>query len=284
MAMPETSPSSDDSDATLGVFRAELEGSLPFREDAALLRALIVDVPAALSALRSGYLASDQPCTGASRGLLSEGFSLFSLLCRRAGLLGATPTACLALARAALAALKSEGLVLTAACADDLAVVAVEGFSAGRDELRERALRTIARESQVLVTLAPRCFALFLAGSLLHEQLERLLDDWARQLFRADTRSVLLDISRLHEAGEDSARAIVAFASTLTGIGVALCLYEPTERFAAWFHKLDLSGRGARHSREPGEALARTLAAAGYELRTRGRLGELIDKVRAGAR
>jgi hypothetical protein len=284
MAMSETSPSCDDSDRTLGVFRAELESSLPFREDALLLRALLVDLPPALSALRSGYLASDQPCAAASRGVLSEGFALFNLLCRRAGLLGATPTACLVLARAALTALKSEGLALTAACADDLAVVAVEGFSAGRDELRERALRTIAGESQVLLTLAPRCFALFLAGSLLHEQLERLLDDWARQLFRAETRSALLDSSRLHEAGEDSARAIVAFASTLSGLGVALCIYEPTERFDAWFHKLGLSARGVRQSSEPGAALARTLAAAGYELRTRGRLGELIDKVRAGAR
>lgn len=282
--MPETSPSSDASDTALGLFARELSCSLPFREDAALLSALLIDVPAALSALRAGYSVSADPCTGAAHGALSEGFALFNLLCRRAGLLGATPTACLALARAAIAALKSEGLALTGACLDDLAMVAVEGFSAGRDELRERALRTIAGESQVLTPLAPRCYALFLAGSLLPEQLERVLEDWARQLFRAEARGVLLDISRLDEAGEDAARALVAFASTLSGLGATLALYEPSDRFDAWFQRLELDARGVRQCADPGVALARALTAAGYELRARGRLGELLDRVRTGAR
>lgn len=282
--MPETSPSSDGSEAALSVFARELACALPFREDAELLSALWVDVPPVLSALRTGYGASHEPCAGIARATLSEGFLLFNALCRRAGLLGATPTASLALARAAIAALKSAGLALTEGCLDDLMMVAVEGFSAGRDEQRERTLRAIAGESQVLTQLAPHCFALYLAGSLLSEQLERVLEDWARQLFRADARGVLLDVSRLHEAGEDPARALVGFASTLQGLGATLSLYEPSDRFDAWFKRLELDARGARQTRDPGVALARALAAAGFEMRTRGRLGELLHKMRTGAR
>jgi hypothetical protein len=279
-ALDEGSPA----DAATRAFERELASSLPFREDASLLSALLTDLPPVLYALRTGYRSSSDPCTNESRAPLSEGFALFNLLCRRAGLLGATPTASLALARALIAALRSEGLALSGACADDLAVIAVEGYSAGRDELRERTLRTINSESQVWFALAPRCFAVFLAGSFLSEALERLLDDLARQLFRAEARSALVDVSRLHEAGEEQARALVSFAGTLTGLGVEVTLLDDRARFQPWFAQLDLAKHGVRESRELPAALARVLSVAGYDLRVRGRLGELIDKVRSSAR
>lgn len=271
-------------DANLCAFEQELASALPFREDAALLGALLPDLPPVLFALRTGYRSSVELRPAQARAPLSEGFALFNLLCRRAGVLGATPTASLALARALVAALRADGLALSAGCADDLALIAVEGYSAGRDELRERSLRTITSESQVWFPLAPRCFGLFLAGSFLPEALERVLDDLARQLFRAEARSVLLDVSRLYEAGEDQARAIVTFTGTLTGLGVDVTVFEGDTRFQPWFERLDLVKHGVRQCSALPEALARVLTAAGYDLRARGRLGELIDKVRSGAR
>jgi hypothetical protein len=284
-------PCASADDAIFGAFERELASSLPFREDAALLGALRADLPPVLYALRTGYQTSAEPCTGQvlparldARAPLSEGYALFNLLCRRAGLLGATPTASLALARALVGALRAQGLALSSACADDLAVIAVEGYSAGRDELRERSLRTIAGESQVWFALAPRCFCLFLAGSLLPEALERLLDDLARRLFRAEARSLLVDVSRLYEAGEDQARAVITFASTLVGLGLDVTVFEERARFQPWFAQLALSKHGVRESSVLSEALARALSVAGYDLRARGRLGELIDKVRSSAR
>jgi hypothetical protein len=282
--MSESLPTFGCNDATLRAFVTELATWLPFREDALLLSALVTEVEPVLSALGAAYRTQNEPCTRPARTALSEGFALFNLLCRRAGLLGTTPTACLALARAVMAALRSEGLPLSEACADDLSVIAVEGFSAGRDELRERSLRTIAIESQVLVPLAARSFLVVLAGSLLAEPLERLLEDFARQLFRAEARSVLLDVSRLCEHGEDQARAIVAFASTLSGLGVDVLIYDKGASFDAWFAQLDLTARGVQRGTDFAEGLTRVLALGGYELRARGRLGELIHKVRTGAR
>jgi hypothetical protein len=281
--MPDPAPSLLGNASSLQVFETELVAALPFREDTALLITLLGDVPPVLSALGSAYRASAEACA-ASRAGLSEGFALFNLLCRRAGLLGATPTAGLALARALVAALNSEGVSLAQACVHDLSVVAVEGYSAGRDELREHSLRTIALESQVALALAPSCFLVCLAGSLLSEPLERLLDERARKLFRAEARSVLLDISRLQESGEDHARAIVAFAGTLAAFGVEVLVYDAAARFDPWFNQLGLTGRGAQHSAVFTDCLTRALAAAGCELKTRGRLGDLLDKVRTSAR
>lgn len=280
------SPSTDiaDARANLSAFQAELCGWLPFREDAALLAALMTEVPPALDALARGYRISLSGSWEQDRVALSEGFALFNLLCRGAGLLGATPTASVALARATIATLRKQGLALPDACSEELLVIAVEGYSAGRDELRERSLREIAATSQVWFSLAPRCFCVFLAGSLLPDALERLCDDLARQLFRAQARSALIDVSRLHEAGEDQARAIVAFARTLSELGVEVTLYEERERLAPWYAQLALPMPGVHQSRHLHQAIARSLQAAGYDLRARGRLGELIDRVRAGPR
>ncbi len=273
-----------DGGANLSAFEAELACRLPFREDAALLAALMTEVPPALDALARGYRISQSGSGGQDKAALSEGFALFNLLCRGAGLLGATPTASVALARATIAALQKQGVALPEACREELCVIAVEGYSAGRDELRERSLREIAAQSQVWFALAPRCFCVFLAGSLLPDALERLCEDLARHLFRAQARSALVDVSRLHEVGEDQARAVVAFARTLAGLGVEVTLYEERERLAPWYVQLDLRMPGVHQSRDLPEAIARSLQAAGYDLRARGRLGELIDRVRAGAR
>lgn len=275
---------------SLGVFAAALASASPFREDSALVPSLLDEADPVLSALARGYR-SGGPVPGVEarasmreqpplRATLSEGFALFNLLCRRAGVLGATPTVCLVLARAVVLALRSEGIELSPASIDDLMVVAVEGYSAGRDELRERSLRASAERSQVLFPLAAHCYFACLADNLLPDQLERILDDFARQLFRAEARVVLLDISRLDEPGEDAARALVSFLRTLDGLGVELWLHESAPRFAAWFAKLELSVR-VRQAADLGDGITRALAAAGYEVHKRGRLGELLDKVKS---
>jgi len=282
--MAETTESPDRDDRAEFAFGRELAGALPFREDAALLSTLMSEVPPVLAALRTGYRTGLALAPRDLRTPLSEGFALFHLLCRRAGLLGATPTSSFALGRAAAAALRAEGLALTDALADDLAVIAVEGYSAGRDELRARSLREIAAESQVWFPLAPGCFFVFLAGSVLPEALERLLEDLARQLFRAEARGVLIDVSRLHEASEEQARTLVTFASTLSGLGAQVTLVDESGRFATWFSRFNVAEHGALVMHVMADAIARVVPAAGYELRARGRLGELIDKVRSAAR
>jgi len=277
--------------AMLRAFEARLEGALPFREDAALLRELGAELRPVLEALSCGYAtAADDVscapgCAPASGGSAAhEGFALFNLLARRSGLAGATPSAMPALARGVASALEAGGCRLSAAQHEDLLLIALEGYAAGRDELRARELCRDGADDQVCCELAPACFAIFLAGAPASERLEPLLDELSRQLFRAEARGVLLDLSRLSDPDEDGARALLGFVTTLGSLGTQVFLYG-VERLDAWRERLGLPDLGAQAAARFEAARDGALAAAGYELRrTRGRAREWLERVRPGQR
>jgi len=214
---------------------------------------------------------------------MREGFALFNLLCRRAGLLSATPTASLALANAVLAGLEAAETRLTPEQKEELSMIAVEGYSAGRDEQRERSLRLDAANNQICCMLGPRCAALFLAGSHLPEHLEATLEQTARQLFRADVRAALLDLSRLDDAGEESARAIANLLATLGSLGARVVVVGARD-LKPHFERFQIAQHGAQLVDDFAVALTLVLRAAGLELKQRRTFGDLIDKVRSGVR
>jgi anti-anti-sigma regulatory factor len=264
----------------LRAFEARLERALPFREDAALLRELGAELRPVLESLACAYALPADSGTSAAH----EGFALFHLLARRSGLLGATPSVAPALARGVVSALEAAHCQLSAAQRDDLLLVALEGYAAGRDELRARELCRDGADDQASCELAPGCFAIFLAGAPTGERLEPLLDELSRRLFRADARSLLLDLSRLSELDEEGARALLHFSTTLGGLGTQVFLFG-VDRLDAWRERLGLPELGAHSSTRFEAARDAALGAAGYELRrTRGRAREWLERVRPGQR
>lgn len=308
----------------LRAYEARLERALPFREDAALLRELGAELRPALEALACAFAdpaghgarapadtardastgagggapagspalapgSSDIP-RGSDRGtapsasVSHEGFALFNLLAHRAGLAGATPSAMPVLARAVTGALEAAGCPLSASQQEALLLVALEGYAAGRDELRARALCRDGADDQVCCELAPACFAIFLAGAPAAERLEPLLDELSRRLFRAEARSLLLDISRLSEVDEDGARALLGFVTTLGALGTQAFVCG-AERLEPWRERFGMAELGAQRAESFEAARDGALAAAGYELRrTRGRAREWLERVRPGHR
>jgi hypothetical protein len=279
-AEPRTSTATaPDLTAMLHVFDARLERALPFREDIARLRDLRAELAPTLEVLGAAYAAG-----GGGAGAIHEGFALFNLLARRVGLAGVTPSAPLALARATAGALEDAGCELSARQRDELLVVALEGYAAGRDELRERELCRGSAQAQVCCALAPGCFAVCLAGTHAPERLEQLLDELARRLFRAEARSVLLDLSRLADSGEEGARALFGFVATLRALG-AQVFHCGAAALESWRERLGLPALGAASFADFEAARGPALAAAGYELRrARGRAREWIERVRPGHR
>jgi hypothetical protein len=254
-AEPRTSTATaPDLTAMLHVFDARLERALPFREDIARLRDLLAELAPTLEVLGAAYAAG-----GGGAGAIHEGFALFNLLARRVGLAGVTPSAPLALARATAGALEDAGCELSARQRDELLVVALEGYAAGRDELRERELCRGSAQAQVL-------------------------DELARRLFRAEARSVLLDLSRLADSGEEGARALFGFVATLRALG-AQVFHCGAAALESWRERLGLPALGAASFADFEAARGPALAAAGYELRrARGRAREWIERVRPGHR
>ena len=266
-------------EALLGAFSASLAGAMPFREDSALVPELTAEVRPVLEALLRGYAIEHGKAQQGSAQ--HEGFALLRLLSRRAALLGATPTAALALARAIEGALLEHGVLRSNQEREHLEIVVVEGYSAGRDELREETLRHLAADTQVWFALAPRCYVICLAGSHHPEQLDQSLDGIARALFRADARAVVLDLGRLVADDEDSARSLVSFVHTLRGLGADVLLCGAGTGLGAWFERLRLAQSGVERCDSFGAALTRALALCGYELRSRGRFGDLMERVRS---
>jgi hypothetical protein len=273
--------SSPDVDAMLRGFEARIEHSVPFREDAELLRELRAEVRPVLEALASAYAYADS--VGSPRAL-HDGLSLFNLLARRTGFQGVTPTALLALAHGVASGIEASGCTLSGAQRDELLVVALEGYAAGRDELRERELCPSGAQGQVCCALAPGCFGVFLTGAHGSERLERQLDEISRQLFRAEARSVLLDLARLPEDGEERARALLGFIATVMSLGTQVFVCGGTG-LDAWRQRLGLPALGAQQLADFDAARAAALLAAGYELRRTGGLARgLIERVRPGTR
>jgi hypothetical protein len=136
----------------------------------------------------------------------------------------------------------------------------------------------------VWFALVPRCYVVCLAGSHHPEQLEQTLDTLARELFRGEARAVLLDLGRLSAEDQDSARLLVSFAGTQLGLGARVLLCGANAGLTRWFDALQLTQRGVEPCASFAAGVARALALCGHDLRARGRLGDLMERVRSGSR
>jgi hypothetical protein len=198
-----------------------------------------------------------------------EAYALLSLLGRRAGLLGATPTAALVVLRAIVLALEEGAHQVPPALQHELNMVLLEGYCAGRDERTSAQLRAAIARSQVSLRLAPRCRYLALSGPLEVEALEAVLDESAREFLRDDGLSCLVDVSRLEShPPERVARALLEFCLSCRAVGGTLVLVGLRAELQHELRQLGLSEAVAHVADRFAEALPHALAIAGHELRS----------------
>ncbi len=200
-------------DDMLAAFREAYERAVPFQEDRALASDLVEQVRPVFDAL-------SDPRPDAGQDADHEGLALLTLLSRRAGLLGATPTAAVALERAIDAGLRAGAASLEAPAAAHLGMVIFEGYVAGRDERMTRELRSAAVKALTLVAVAPSAFALIAAGRFEADDLAPRLEELERELLRTDARCLILDVTQLDAASDDVPRLFCGLLTTARSLGV----------------------------------------------------------------
>lgn len=236
---------------------------VPFREDARLADDLCDEASPVLDALAFAVGAGgDDPRALEYR----EGLAMAALLGRRAALHDATPSVALSLVDALEAGLAAIGRAPAPPAVAALRTVVVEGYCAAIEErIREDAARRAAA-ALAPVRIAPRCWALVLAGDHSAELVSPALDRACRVLLDADARACLVHLAITVEPTEDLAAAVLGLDATARMIGVETIWSGVDERWlAAAQPRLDPSHLSIAATLE--QALARALDVAGTELR-----------------
>jgi hypothetical protein len=248
-------------EAMLETFERAYREGVPFQEDGLLGADLVHEVVPVLDTLARSV--GSLPAGGCH-----EAYALLALLGRRAGLLGATPTAALMMLRAIVLALAEGAVKLSLELQQELTMVLLEGYCAGRDERTSSELRAAVARNQVSLRLAPRCRYLALSGPLEVEALEQVLDEAAREFLRDDGLSCLVDLTRLEShPPERVARAVLEFCLSCRAVGGTLVLVGVRADLAGELLELGCSDTVARVMERFSDALPHVLGLAGHELR-----------------
>jgi hypothetical protein len=253
--------SSGSVEAMLASFQQLYRSRVPFSEDGHLAPELASEARPVLEALSEGAAAT----TGSS---CHEAYALLTLLGRRAGVLGATPTAALSLAEALAAALIAGGIALATEVQRELGMVMLEGYCAGRDERNTHLLRTSVARGQRSLRLAPRCHCLVISGPLEEDALRATLEEAARDLLRHDAVSCLVDLDKLDcPASEAAARAVLELCLAGRSLGGTVVLVGVSDALRVELQALGLAHSGAILCTDIGKGLQLALECAGHEIR-----------------
>ncbi|WP_236605966.1 hypothetical protein [Sandaracinus amylolyticus] len=245
----------------LEIFRRTLR--VPFREDARLIDDLALEARPVIEALEFAIGSA-----GADPRALEfrEALALGALLGRRASLHRATPSVALVLVDALEAALVAIDRAPAPAVIASLRSVIVEGYCAAIEERVQDDAATRAADALAPARIAPRCFALVVAGEHDPDRLSPALDRAARVLLDADALACLVHVAITLEPTEDLAATVLGFDAAARLIGVACVFSGIDERWLAVARpRLDPAHLTIAPSLE--EGLARALDAAGTELR-----------------
>ena len=249
----------------LRAFTARYVAATPYRQDRELAGELAIEARPAVESLL--VAAAAEPAERARVLDHHEGLALVTLLGRRAGVLGATPTAAIGVVRALFGAFEETGDPLPRDLEPDLTTLCVEGYVAGREE---RLVDTRTRESadaQAVVHVAQGCVLLFLAGDHTAEMLERIVDRFAREMLKSDARAGLVDLTRLDHPEPDKASEVFGADAAARMLGARCIFVGVTDawREAARVARVETS----LLTIEPtfADALRHALSLAGWELR-----------------
>ncbi len=251
--------------------------SVPFQEDRALGPDLAEQVRPVFDAF-----SDPKPESGADAD--HEGLALLTLLSRRAGLLGATPTTVLALEAALQDGLRVGEAALEPRAAAQLRMVILEGYVAGRDERNTRELRLAAVSGLALVPLAAQAFALIAAGRFEADDISPRLEELERELLRADARALLLDLTRLVYLSDEVPRVLCGVLATARSLGVHAFVCGLEEHAISAWQQAGFSELDVNRSSTFEQALPKVLSAIGLELKPRRRWPAQLFGRRAGDR
>jgi len=266
-----------DADAVATGFRTAYVEGCPFQEDRALAEELALEAGPAIEALA---FALDQNAEGdLSRIEHHEGLAMVTLLGRRAGGLGATPTAAIHIVPAIVRALRESGRDVPESLSRPLTAMCFEGYVAAREDALRDVQAAQAIESAAIVRVVPRCLALVLSGALDPEVLAEIVERLGRKMLRYDAAAAVVDITQLEGPDKDRAAEVFGAHSTARMLG-ATCVFAGVSE--AWLDAarearvdLDVITREASF----GDALRRALPLCGYEIKSSSWLPGPLKKV-----
>lgn len=268
----------DAPDVALDAFRRRLR--LPFREDAQLAGDLAVEARPVIDALAFAIRSARSDVHAHE---YREGLAMGALLGRRAALHRATPTVALVLADAIAAALAVLGDAPDAEVVDALRSVLVEGYCAAVEERVQDDAAQRAAAALVPWRVAPRCWALIVAGEHAPDPMRTALDRGCRVLLDADARACLVHVAITSEPTEDLAAELFAFHATARMIGVDAVFSGVDDRWiAAARPRLDPSELAICGAL--GDGLRRALELAGAEVRASSAIVQRLRRLLGGER
>lgn len=188
--------------AILERFAALYAAGSPFKEDRDHGPELAIEAaPVVDTLLRALGNEADEPARG-------EALAMLTLLGRRAGVLGITPTAALSLISGLSTAFEESNAKLPERLAAQFETLAWEGYVQGREDRRDEERATELAQAHRTLLLQPRVPALVLTGEMDTPRLQRLMDRFGRELLRLDALSCVVDLSGLAGAAPDRASEV----------------------------------------------------------------------------
>lgn len=232
----------------LDAFREAYVAGCPFLQDRDLAEALSVEASPVLEALAEGLgreLGRDRSGEGAGdpeRNEHHEALAMVTLLGRRAGALGVTPTAALAISSAMVAGLRRIERPVSTELSQALAILSVEGYVAGREDALRDSHAANAIETAAIITVVPRVLALVLSGEHDSDAIAEIVDRFGRRLLKVDAVAAIVDLSLLGEASDERAVEVFGAHATARMLGVTCFFVGAAEpwREAATRKRIDL--------------------------------------------
>ncbi len=242
----------------------------PYREDRELAAEIAIEARPAVESL---ILAAGADAAERARVLdHHEGLAMITLLGRRVGMLGATPTAALSTMCALFDAFDEAERPVPEDLHEDLRALCMEGYVAGREErLVERAAARAA-DGQLPVRHVEGCLVLVLAGEHSAESLEQIVDRFGRDMLKTDAGAGLVDVTRLTGPSPDRAAEVFSAHVAARMLG-ATCIFSGVSDewlAAAREGRVDVEILTLEPTFE--EGLRHALRVAGWELRRISRL------------
>lgn len=205
-----------------------------------------------------------------------DAFGMAAHLGHRAALWRITPTAQLVCIDAIMAGLEAIGRVPTREIEQALRAVVFEGYCAAIEErTRDDVARRAASELRP-TRIAPRCWAVFVAGEQMADPLRVALDGACRTMLDADACACLVHL--VSAPSEELVSEVFTFDSTARMIGVEAVFCGVDERWrAAAEGRVDLSR--IIHYEAFEEGLQHALQVAGVKIRAAGSLARLWERI-----
>jgi hypothetical protein len=262
---------SDPQRPALDAFYRRLQ--LPFREDTHMKERLGQEAEPLLEALAFAIEAA-----GADPLALEyrDALGMSAHLGRCAALWRVTPTALLVCIDAVIEGLDAVGLRSTRELERTLRAVMFEGYCAALEERTQDDVARRAASELRPVRLAPRCWAIIVAGEQAADSLRVALDRACRTMLDADARACLVHlVSAPHE---DLASEVFAFDATARMIGVETVFSGVDAR---WRDAAEGHAELSRilHYETLEEGLQHALQTTGVEIRATGPLARLWSRV-----